>query len=63
MKMTMEFAIAKRREKDKKTLKTKGKQILYNQLRRDFNYQNIYGMTINEYIKSLEEEIAQEESK
>ena len=63
MKMTMEFVIAERRQKDKKTLKTRGKQFLYNQLRRDFNYHNIYGMTINEYVKSLEDEIAEEESK
>lgn len=63
MKVTMEFARAQRREKDKKTLRNKGEQFLYIQLRRDFGYSKIYGVSIVEYVESLKKEIAEEIAK
>ena len=60
MKIPREVSIAERRQKDKNTLKKKGEQFLYNQLRRDFGHGKIYGVPIVEYVESLKKEIAEE---
>ena len=60
MKLTRQDFIEDRRQKDKNTLKKKGEQFLYNQLRRDFGHGKIYGVPIVEYVESLKKELSAE---
>ena len=55
-----EVMIASRKDFDKSMLKNGKENKLYMNLRKEFPDNNIYGLTVKEYVEKLKEEIKEE---